>query len=131
MNPRNYVVIAALLLAAPLAAQQTQTTVVPDVEVTVNGDTIVVNVEVLSDSVRLARIAEAVEAIAAAVAECGCQQPAGSSTVVRVGQGLLVVAAFLGVLQLKRIADREPDVHNDVTVPPHGHPKHDHGESPG
>ena len=99
MKLRNYVVIAAMLLAAPLSAQQTQTTVVPDVEVTVNGDTIVVNVEVMSDSVRLARIADAVEALAAAIAECDCMEQQGqTSTVVRVGQSAgVILFSILGL----------------------------------
>ena len=94
-----------LLLAAPLGAQQTSTTVVPDVQITVNGDTIVVNVEVMSDSVRLARIADAVEALAAAIAECGCGEQPSTSTVVRIGQGALVLAAFFIGFQVKRVAD--------------------------
>lgn len=102
---RHLTLVAALLLAAPLAAQQTSTTVVPDVEITVNGDTIVVNVEVMSDSVRLARIADALEGIAVALEECGCAQPQGTSTVVRIGQGALVLAAFFIGFQLKGIKD--------------------------
>lgn len=96
-----------LLLAAPLSAQQTQTTVVPDVEITVNGDTIVVNVEVMSDSVRLARIADAMESLAEAIAECGCMEQQGqTSTVVRVGQGAgILLLSILGLRQLGRIAD--------------------------
>lgn len=43
MNPRNYVVIAALLLAAPLSAQQDSVVAI----VTINGDTVMVNIDVL------------------------------------------------------------------------------------
>jgi hypothetical protein len=101
--------LALLLLAVPLSAQQTQTTVVPDVEITVNGDTIVVNVEVMSDSVRLARIADAVEALAAAIAECGCGEQPTTHPVVRIGQGALVLAAFFIGFQVKRVADGYSD----------------------
>ena len=103
---RNYVLLtAALLLASPLVGQQTQTTVVPDVEITVNGDTIVVNVEVMSDSTRLARIADATERIAEILAECGCAEQPTTSAVVRIGQGALVLAAFFIGFQVKRVAD--------------------------
>ena len=98
--------LALLLLAAmPVAAQQTSQTIVPDVEITVNGDTIVVNVEVMSDSVRLARIADAVEGLAAAIAECGCMEQPTTHPVVRIGQGALVLAAFFIGFQVKRLAD--------------------------
>lgn len=97
--------LALLLLAVPLSGQQTSVTVVPDVQVTVNGDTIVVNVEVMSDSVRLSRIAEAVEGLARAITECGCGEQPTTSTVVRIGQGALVLAAFFIGFQVKRVAD--------------------------
>lgn len=93
-----------LFLAVPLSAQQT--IVVPDVNVVVEPTPITneINVEVMSDSVRLDRIADALEGIAEAIAECGCEDQ-GTSTVVRVGQGALVLAAFFIGYQLKRIAD--------------------------
>lgn len=97
--------LVAILLAGELAGQQTSQTIVPDVEITVNGDTIVVNVEVMSDSTRLARIADAMEGIAAILAECGCTEPQGTSNVVRIGQGALVLAAFFIGLQLKGIKE--------------------------
>lgn len=130
MNLRNYVVIAALLLAAPLAAQQTQTTVVPDVEITVNGDTIVVNVEVLSDSVKLARIADAMESIAAAIEAQGCDQCGGASTTAKLGLGLAVPILLWIAVSLHKSAGKD-DVHNvnnEITVPPR---EKRHGESPG
>ena len=103
---RNYVLVAAaLLLASPLVAQQTSQTIVPDVEITVNGDTIVVNVEVMSDSVRLARIADATERIAEILAECECGQQPTTHPVVRIGQGALVLAAFFIGFQAKGIKD--------------------------
>ncbi len=97
--------LVAILLAAPLAAQQTQTTLVPNVDVTVNGDTIVINVEVMSDSTRLARIADAMEGIAAILEDCGCTQPQGTHPVVRIGQGALVIAAFFIGFQVKGIKE--------------------------
>ena len=105
---RHLTLAAALLLAAPLAAQQTSTTtLVAPVEITVNGDTIVVNVEVMSDSVRLARIADAMEALAAAIEECACGEPPGTSTlVVRYGvPAVAIIFGILGLRQLSRIAD--------------------------
>jgi hypothetical protein len=98
--------LAALLLAAPLVAAQ-QTVVVPDVVVEVEPTPITneITVEVMSDSVRLERIAAAVEDIAAILAECGCAEPSSTSNLVRVGQGALVLAAFFIGFQVKRVAD--------------------------
>ena len=95
----------SLLCAAPLSAQQT--VVVPNVDVTVNGDTIVVNVVVMSDSVRLARIADAVESLAQAIAECGCMEQQGqANTVVRYGvPAVAVLLGFLGLRKLTQIVD--------------------------
>ena len=96
--------VAALLLAAPLVGQQT--VVVPDVQIT-NEHPITneITVEVMSDSVRLERIAAAVEDIAALLAECGCGEQPTTSTVLRIGQGALVLAAFFIGFQVKRVAD--------------------------
>ena len=114
--------LVLLLLAAPLSAQEPQTVVVPNVEITVPVPEVFneVNIEVpMSDSIRDARIADALESIAAAIEAQGCDTCGGTSNVVRIGQGALVLAAFFIGWQLKRIADRPPDVHNDgdVTVP--------------
>ncbi len=96
--------VAAILLAAPLVGQQT--VVVPDVQIT-NEHPITneITIEVMSDSVRLERIAAAVEDIAAILAECGCAEQSSTSTVVRIGQGALVLAAFFIGFQVKRVAD--------------------------
>ena len=117
--------VGLLLLALPLGAQQTSQTIVPDVEITVNGDTIVVNVEVMSDSVRLARIAIAVESIAEALAECGCMEQPTTSNVVRIGQGALVLAAFFIGLQLKGIKDNTAEKNSDPVsdTPSDGYPE--------
>ncbi len=125
---RNYVLLtAALLLASPLVAQQTSQTIVPDVEITVNGDTIVVNVEVMSDSTRLARIADAMEGIAAILEECGCTQPQGTNNLVRIGQGALVLAAFFIGFQLKGIKDNTASKSDDP--PSSDTPSEDYPES--
>ncbi len=114
---RNYVLLtAALLLAAPLVGQTSTTTLVAPVEITVNGDTIVVNVDVMSDSVRLERIAAAVESIAEAIAECGCTEQPTTHPIIRVGQGALVLAAFFIGFQVKRVADRYDGKHDDPVL---------------
>lgn len=98
--------LALLLLATDVYGQQTQTTVVPDV--VVQGDSIYitneVNVEVMSDSVRLARIADATESLADYLENCGCVNT-GPTTVNVVANAALTVAAFLIVWQLKGIKD--------------------------
>ena len=113
MNLLHNKILLILLLAAPLSAQQT--VVVPDVLVEVEPTPLTIQntVEVMPDSIRLDRIADALEGIAEAIAECGCMDQ-GTSRVVRLGQGALVLAAFWIGWQLKRIADNE-----SVTVPPY------------
>ena len=111
--------LVLLFLAAPVAAQQT--VVVPDVEIT-NEHPITneINVEVMSDSVRLERIAAAVEEIAVILAECGCAEQPTTSNVVRIGQGALVLAAFFIGFQVKRVADGY-----DSDKPSNGEPSSD------
>ena len=126
----------ASLIVCPLSAQQQATTLVPDVEITVNGDTIVVNVEVMSDSTQNARIADAIEGLTAQIAAAECDQCGGTSGVVRVGQGALVLILGYVAYQLKRIADKPNgdtnvgDTHVEVNVPPHDHDK-DHDSEGG
>ena len=131
------VLLAALLLAVPLAAQQT--VVVPDVDVTVENriDSIAVGVTVTfpepdSASVARSEAAErAMRAIEEYLAECGCTG-GGTSAIVRVGQGLLTVAAFWIGYQLKRIADREEVTAVDVDVHEHETPSTEYtGEGDG
>ncbi len=108
---RNYVLLtAALLIAPPLVAAQ-QTVVVPDVVVEVEPTPITIEntIEVMSDEERLDRIAAAVEGIAAILAECGCTQPQGTSNVVRIGQGALVLTALFIGFQLKGNKDNTAD----------------------
>jgi len=132
-----------LLLATPLSAQQV--VVVPDIQNTVNVEPTPIEIPVEAatpDSAAVARdeaAQRAMDAIADYLAECDCLNQ-GTSAVVRVGQGALVLAAFWIAYQLKRIADKD-DVHNvdvdvdnnvDVNVPPHDHGRNDdddHGES--
>ncbi len=122
--------LVALLLAAPLVAAAQQSVVIPDVEITVNGDTIVINVEVMSDSVRLARIATAVESIAVILAECGCTQPQGTTYVERGVQGAFMLAAFFIGFQLKGIKDNTD--HGKSSDPIQDEPpSEDYGEGSG
>lgn len=116
-----------LLFAVPLSAQQTQTTVVPDVEITVEvGPTpFEITVEVMPDSVRLARIADAMESLAQAIAECRCVD-SGPSTVNVVANAGLMLAAFFIAWQLKGIKDKE---HPEHPEPPEETKKPDYGES--
>ncbi len=119
--------LALLLLAAPLSAQQT--VVYPDVQIenTVNVEPTPIEITVMSDSVMLANLNRNLEALREQIAEQECNT-CGGSDVVRIGQGALVLIAAFMAWQVKKIADRGPDVHNEgdtnVTVESG---KHDHG----
>lgn len=122
-----------LAIAAPLAAQDPVGTIrVESPAVTVEGDSIFVDVEVtvMPDSVRLARIAVAVEGIRDQIGQQECNT-CGGSTVVRVGQGALVLIAAFMAWQVKKIADRPADTHTtnvdvDYTLPEHDRRKKKH-----
>jgi len=127
-----------LLLAAPLAAQDPVGTIrVESPAVTVEGDSIFITNEitVMPDSVRLARIAVALEDIGLQIAEQECNT-CGGSNLVRVGQGALVLIAAFMAWQVKKIADRPADSHTTNVDVDYEHPDHDrrkrdddHGES--
>ena len=116
-----------LLLAAPLSAQQT--VVVPDVENTINLPPLEITNEitVMTDSAMIANLNRNLEALRLEIAAQECNT-CGGSDLVRVGQGALVLIAAFMAWQVKKIADRPPNVHNDgdVTVPVTVE-GHDHG----
>ena len=119
----NVLSIASLLIvAAPLSAQNVQTTLVPDV--VVNGDTIVVNVDVMPDTLRDRLIAEAIQSLTAQLAEQGCDQCGGTSTVVQVSQAALVVAAFFIGWQLKKLNTNIEEIADNI-------PSHEHDDDYG
>lgn len=101
--------LVALLLATPLAAQQT--VVVPDVSVVVEPAAITNEITVIvSDSLVAAvidRLQASLDSAVAVLTDCDRCESGGTSTVVRVGQGALVFAAFLIAYQLKRLVDKE------------------------
>ena len=128
-----------LLLAAPLSAQVEQRTLVPDVNVNLPPLEITNEITVMSDSAMIANLNRNLEALRVEIAAQECNT-CGGSTVVRIGQGALVLIAAFMAWQVKKIADRPPTVHNDgdvdvdVTVPEHEHGRKkkrddDHGES--
>jgi hypothetical protein len=131
--------LCALLVASPLAAQQT--VVVPDVENTINLPPLEITNEitVMTDSAMIANLNRNLEALRLEIAAQECNT-CGGSDLVRVGQGALVLIAAFMAWQVKKIADRPPNVHNDgdvtvpveVNVPEHEHKRKrddDHGES--
>ena len=135
--------LCALLVASPLAAQDPQTVVVPNVENTINLPPLEVTNEitVMSDSAMIANLNRNLEALRLEIAAQECNT-CGGSTVVRIGQGALVLIAAFMAWQVKKIADRpngdtnvevnEGDVDVDVTVEPHDHGRrkdHDDSES--
>ncbi len=122
-------ILAITGVAVPLSAQVQSTTLVPDINVVVNGDTIVVNVEVPPpDSAQVARdeaALRAMEAIAEYLENCDCADR-GSSNVTVVANAALTVAAFLIVWRLGQIANKEHPDHPSHPDPlPHpNHPDH-------
>ena len=120
-----------LLLAAPLSAQEPQTVVVPNVlnEITVGPTPVEIFVQpAMSDSAMIANLAENNRLLREMLVQerecCG----GGGSTVVRIGQGALVLIAAFMAWQVKKIADKpngDTDVDVDVdvenTIPPHEH----------
>ena len=109
MRTTNLLLILLGLVVAPVAGQQV--VVVPDVQVVVEpaGVTIENSVEMMPDSVRLERIADAIEGLTAEIREQACDQCGGTSTVVRIGQaGLLFMLGYIGY-QLKRANDLSED----------------------
>ncbi len=123
--------LALLLLAAPLSAQQT--VVYPDVQIdnTVNVEPTPIEITVMSDSVMIANLNRNLEALRLEIAAQECNT-CGTSTEVRIGQGALVLIAAFMAWQVKKIADKPngDDIHHEgdtnVTVESHDHKrKHD------
>lgn len=135
----SLLILVNLVVAAPLSAQQT--VVVPDVNVDIENviDSIgvILTVELPSpDSAQVARdeaAQRAMDAIATYLEDCGCVNAGPTTINVLTNAGLTLAAFFIG-WQIKRLADRDPDVHNDgdtkveVTVPPHDHPSDDYDD---
>jgi len=124
----------SLLCAAPLSAQVEQRTLVPDVNVNLPPLEITNEITVMTDSTMIANLNRNLEALRLEIAAQGCNT-CGSSNVVRAGQGALVLIAAFMAWQVKKIADKPPNVHNDgdvtvpVTVEAHEHGKrHDHDD---
>ena len=123
-----------LLLAAPLSAQQTVTIPPPDINVNLPPLEITNEITVMTDSAMIANLNRNLEALRLEIAAQECNT-CGSSNVVRAGQGVLVLIAAFMAWQVKKIADKPPNVHNDgdvtvpVTVEAHDHGKrHDHDD---
>ena len=143
MNPRNYVVIAALLLAAPLAAQDdnrvitlNDTTVVTIYD---NDSTFIFIEFPQPDSAEVARqdaATRAMESIAEYLATCGCVDGGGGTTIIStaaISLGLL----FIG-WQIRKLGNHEehpshPDHPSESDHPSHPdhpeHPEEQYGES--
>ena len=116
-------VFIGLVAATMVEAQQTQTTIVPDVIVGPTPVEIFNEVTVMSDSTMLARIADILQGMRDDAAAKECDTCGSTSNVVRVGQAGLVLMAFWIAVSANKIANREskPDVHEHeitVTTPP-------------
>ena len=127
-----------LLLALPLAGQDPQTVVVPNVENTINLPPLEITNEitVMSDSAMIANLNRNLEALRLEIAAQECNT-CGTSNVVRIGQGALVLIAGFIAWQVKKIADKpngddihhEGDTNVEVNVPEKRKRDDDHGES--
>lgn len=121
--------LALLLLAVPLSAQQQVTIPPPDINVNLPPLEITNEITVMTDSAMIANLNRNLEALRLEIAAQECNT-CGTSTEVRVGQGVLVLIAAFMAWQVKKIADKPPNVdnHGDVTVPVTVESgKHDHG----
>jgi hypothetical protein len=105
----------------------------PVVENTINLPPLEITNEitVMSDSAMIANLNANLVGLRQEIAERECNT-CGGSNLVRVGQGALVIIAAFMAWQVKRIADRPADIHNDgdvdvdVNVEPHEHKKRGH-----
>ncbi len=102
---RNYVVIAALLLAAPLSAQDNTVITVNDTTVVniFDNDSTFINVT-LSDSAMAAaidRLQASLDSAVAVLNQCDRCQGGGEPTIIQVGRPLLIIA--LSVLGLRKL----------------------------
>ena len=119
--------ICALLVASPLAAQQTVTIPPPDINVNLPPFEITNEITVMTDSAMIANLNRNLEALRLEIAAQECNT-CGTPTEVRVGQGVLVLSAAFRAWQVKKIADKPngDDIHGDVKVEVNLPPKHDH-----
>lgn len=119
--------LIALLIAAPLSAQQT--VVVPDVNVQVEPTPITIenNVEVLTDSIMQLRIAEAIEGIRAELATDECNTCGGASTTQKLTLGIVGPLLLWIAISAHRNANKN-DVH-EVNIPEREKKKEKYGES--
>ena len=125
----SLLLVTGVLWVSPLAGQQQTTTIVPDVEVTLPPMQITNEITVMSDSVMIANLNRNLEALRLQIAAQECDTCGGTATVVRIGQGALVLIAGFMAWQLKRLADRPADIHTtDVNVN-YEHPDHDRRKS--
>ncbi len=125
-----------LLLAAPLSAQQQDSTVAI---VTINGDTVMVDIYVLiehntdvrSDSSLIAAFDRNVERLADLIAERGCDTCGGASTTAKISLSVAVPLLLWMAISLHRQAGKDDShtVNNEITVPPRE--KRDRGEGSG
>ncbi len=110
-----------LLVAAPLSAQQASTILVPDVEIT-NDHPITneITIEVMTDSVRLERIAVALERLTVAVEAQDCNTCGGASTTAKLGLGLGVPILLWMAISLSKSANKDDShtVNTEVNLPP-------------
>jgi hypothetical protein len=122
MNLRNYVVIAALLLAAPLSAQQDSTVAI----VTINGDTVMVDIDVLiehntdarSDSALVAAFDRNMERLADLIAERECNTCGGATNTAKFALGVVGPLLLWLAISAHRQAGKDDShtVNNEVEV---------------
>jgi hypothetical protein len=110
MNPRNYVVIAALLLAAPLSAQVEQRTLVPDVNVNLPPLEITNEITVMSDSAMIANLNRNLEALRVEIASQECNTCGGANTTTKIAVAVLIPVLVWIAWELRGIKNNSAGV---------------------
>lgn len=100
--------VTGVLWVSPLSAQQT--VVVPDVDITVNGDTIVVNVTVMSDSTMLANLNRNLEALHQQIADSECNTCGGANTTTKIAVAVLIPVLVWIAWELRGIKNNSAGV---------------------
>lgn len=125
------IALVLLLLATPLAAQIPETiTLEPaTVNVQVEPTPFVNEITIMSDSVRLDRIAVALENLATIVENQECNTCGGASTTTKLGLGVMVPLLTWIAISLSKSANKDDNhtINTEVNVPPREPRKPKHG----
>ncbi len=102
--------LVLLLLAAPLSAQQTQTTLVPDVNVNLPPMEITNEITVMSDSAMIANLNRNLEALRVEIAAQECNTCGGANTTTKVAVAVLIPVLVWIAWELRGIKNNSAGV---------------------